>query len=71
MWAPKLRTPGISWSSLADAVVIRTSSVSDVPGLVRKCMRKSRSLNSGRSDWPRFGTTDRAIRASAATEAKA
>ena len=29
---------------------MRTSSGEDVPGLVTKCIRKSRSLNSGKSD---------------------
>ena len=36
-------------SSLADGVVMRTSSASDVPGLVTQCIRKSRSLKSGSS----------------------
>ena len=43
---------------LADAAcVMRTSSGSDVPGLVIQCIRKSRSLKVGNSDWPRRGTT--------------
>jgi hypothetical protein len=29
----------------------------DVPGFVMMWLRKSRSLNSGMSDWPRNGTT--------------
>ena len=58
MCAPKLRTPGIARSSLLDSVVIRTSSDSEVPGLVTQCIRKSRSLKSGSSSWPSWGTTN-------------
>ena len=52
MCAPKLRTPGIARSSMQAAVVIRTISGCDVPGLVTQCIRKSRSLKSGSSDCP-------------------
>ncbi len=55
MCAPKLRTPGMACSSLDAATVIRVSSGSDVPGLVTQCIRKSRSLKSGSSDWPSVG----------------
>ena len=56
MCEPKLRTPGTERSSLLPAVTMRRSSVSDVPGFVSQCIRKSRSLNSGNSDWPSSGT---------------
>ena len=59
MCAPKLRTPGMACSSLAAGHVMRTSSGSDVPGLVTQCIRKSRSLKSGSSDWPERGARRR------------
>ena len=40
--------PQLGWPR----VVIRTISGCDVPGVVTQCMRKSRSLKSGSSDWP-------------------
>ena len=59
MCAPKLRTPGIFRSSSLACWVIRIISACDVPGRPTQCMRKSRSLNLGNSDWPRNGTTSR------------
>ena len=52
MWAPKLRTPGIARSSMLAWVVMRTISGCEALGVVSQCMRKSRSLNEGSSDWP-------------------
>ena len=37
--------------------MMRVSSPMDVPGAVTQCIRKSRSLKSGRSDWPSCGHT--------------
>ena len=67
MCEPKLRTPGTWRSSLLPAVTMRRSSVSEVPGFVSQCMRKSRSLNSGNSDWPSSGTTRIPVTTSAPT----
>ena len=58
MWEPKLRTPGIAWSSFAEAVEIRTSSACDVPGLVTQCIRKSRSLKFGQQLLAEAGHDD-------------
>ena len=52
---PEVAHTGMARSSLLAAVVTRTSSGSDVPGLVTQCIRKSRSLNDGSSDWPSRG----------------
>ncbi len=57
MCEPQFRTPGICRSSTQARVEMRTSSGCDVPGAVTQCIRKSRSLKSGSSDWPRSGKT--------------
>ena len=57
MCDPQLRTPGMSRSSRQAWTEIRVSSGREVPGFVSQCMRKSRSLKSGSSDWPRSGVT--------------
>jgi hypothetical protein len=50
MCAPKLRTPGIASRSWLARVVMRSISVSEVPGLPTKCMRKSRTY--WKPVWP-------------------
>ena len=57
MCEPQLRTPGMDRSSTQAATVTRVSSGCDVPGAVTQCIKKSRSLKSGRSDWPSCGHT--------------
>ncbi len=71
MWEPQLRTPGIATRAPQASWEIRVSSGSDVPGFVSQCIRKSRSLKSGSSDWPRWGTANAPATASTPTAAKA
>ena len=40
---------------LADAVVVRAVSASEVPGTPTQCIRKSRSLKAGNRHWPSAG----------------
>ena len=55
MWAPQFRTPGMVRSSAQAFWLTRYSSVTEVPGWVSQCIRKSRSLKSGSSDCPSSG----------------
>ena len=71
MWEPQLRTPGIVRSSRQARTETRTSSGPDVSGEVSQCIRKSRSLKLGSSDWPRNGTTASPATTVAATVAYA
>src|SRR5262245_63484820 len=59
MCAPKLRTPGIARSSLLARWVMRQVSACEVPSAGTQCIRKSRSLKSGSSPWPRNGHSAR------------
>ena len=59
MCEPALRTPGIVSNSALTNLVVRTSSCSEVSGLVNQCIRKSRSLKFGSSDCPSTGSTAR------------
>ena len=54
MCDPALRTPGSRGSWLARAEILNISGC-PVPGTVSQCIRKSRSLNEGSSDWPSSG----------------
>ena len=67
MWAPKLRTPGMARSSLLARVVMRTISGCEVSGLVTQCIKKSRSLKSGSSEWPSNGQMPMPLTVTSAT----
>ena len=51
-----MRTPSISFRSLQAETETRVSSVTEVPGWVSQCIKKSRSLKFGSNWLPKVGT---------------
>jgi hypothetical protein len=71
MCEPKSRMPGWARNSRLARVTIRRSSGMEVPGAVIQCIKKSRSLNPGKSSSPSRGATARPMSRTAATVRKA